>query len=302
MAEMSEFDKKIKEDVEFFRDKYFTYDEPVPFKGLMLYPVTVKDYNEFLSSSACLTLNKNDDPKGIAMSHIDYLLSKMQDEKEGPLWSLRFTKILELCLHIKSGLKCPKCGKFMSFEEFYMKYEDPSIENKNDILLCECGEKMVETVRFKENEKKKKVFVFDGVELNSQDFNKLRKYIMYQNLPDYKDDSWVDKAIRDDQAARAELKSRGSGTATLERKIMGVCANTHWKIDEVYSLSIRKFLMILGMIDDIMNYTITRTGLMSGFASLPKGETVEHWLYKKDEGMYGKAVDAESYKSQINKA
>lgn len=302
MAEMSEIDKKIKEDVEFFRDKYFTYDEPVPFKGLILYPVTVKDYNEFLSSSACLTLNKNDDPKGIAMSHIDYLLSKMQDEKEGPLWSLRFTKILELCLHIKSGLKCPKCGKFMSFEEFYMKYEDPSIENKNDILLCECGEKMIETVRFKENEKKKKVFVFDGVELNSQDFNKLRKYIMYQNLPDYKDDSWVDKAIRDDQAARAELKSRGSGTATLERKIMGVCANTHWKIDEVYSLSIRKFLMILGMIDDIMNYTITRTGLMSGFASLPKGETVEHWLYKKDEGMYGKAVDAESYKSQINKA
>ena len=302
MAEMSEIDKKIKEDVEFFRDKYFTYDQPVPFKELTLYPVTVKDYNEFLSSSACLTLNKNDDPKGIAMSHIDYLLSKMQDEKEGPLWSLRFTKILELCLHIKSGLKCPKCGKFMSFEEFYMKYEDPSIENKNDILLCECGEKMVETVRFKENEKKKKIFVFDGVELNSQDFNKLRKYIMYQNLPDYKDDSWVDKAVRDDQAARAELKSRGSGTATLERKIMGVCANTHWKIDEVYSLSIRKFLMILGMIDDIMNYTITRTGLMSGFASLPKGETVEHWLYKKDEGMYGKAVDAESYKGQINKA
>lgn len=302
MAEMSEFDKKIKEDVEFFRDKYFTYDEPVPFKGLMLYPVTVKDYNEFLSSSACLTLNKNDDPKGIAMSHIDYLLSKMQDEKEGPLWSLRFTKILELCLHIKSGLKCPKCGKFMSFEEFYMKYEDPSIQNKNDILLCECGEKMVETVRFKENEKKKKIFVFDGVELNSQDFNKLRKYIMYQNLPDYKDDSWVDKAVRDDQAARAELKFRGSGTATLERKIVGVCANTHWKIDEVYSLSIRKFLMILGMIDDIMNYTITRTGLISGFASLPKGETVEHWLYKKDEGMYGRAMDAESYKGQINKA
>lgn len=302
MAEMSEIDKKIKEDVEFFRDKYFTYDEPVPFKGLTLYPVTVKDYNEFLSSSACLTLNKNDDPKGIAMSHIDYLLSKMQDEKEGPLWSLRFTKILELCLHIRSGLKCPKCGKFMSFEEFYMKYEDSSIENKNDILLCECGEKMVETVRFKENEKKKKIFVFDGVELNSQDFNKLRKYIMYQNLPDYKDDSWVDKAVRDDQAARAELKSRGSGTATLERKIMGVCANTHWKIDEVYSLSIRKFLMILGMIDDIMNYTITRTGLMSGFASLPKGETVEHWLYKKDEGMYGKAMDAESYKGQIEKA
>ena len=295
-------DRQIYEDVEYFKDKYFTYDLPVPFNGLTLYPVSVKDYNEFLSCSACLTLNKNDDPQGIRMSHIDYLLSKMKDEKEGPMWSLRFTKILELCLHIKSGLKCPKCGKFMSFEEFYAKYEDPSIQDKNQILFCECGEKFVETIKYKENDQKKVVFTFDGIEINSQDFNKLRKYIMYQNLPDYKDDSWVDKAVRDDQATRNELKSRGAGTASLERKIIGVCANTHWRIDEVYNLSIRKFLMILGMIDDIMEYTTTKQGLMSGFASLPKGQTLEHWLYKKEEGLYAKAMDADAYKNQINKA
>ena len=302
MAQMPESEKKILEEVDYFRDKYFTYDLPVPFNKLTLYPVSIKDYNEFLSSSACLTLNKNDDIAGIRMTNIDYLLSKMQDEKEGPMWSLRFTKIIELCLHIKSGLKCPKCGKFMSFEEFYIKYEDESIIDKNSILNCECGGKYQETIKFKENEKGKKIFVFDGIEVDNQTFNKLRKYIMYQNLPDYKDDSWVDKAIRDDQAARNELKSRGSGTASLERKIIGVCVNTHWKIEEVMNMTIRKFLMVLGMIDDIMNYTITRTGLMSGFASLPKGETVEHWLYKKDEGLYGKAMDMDTYTSQIKNA
>ena len=302
MAQMPEAEKKILEEVDYFRDKYFTYDLPVPFGRLMLYPVSIKDYNEFLSSSACLTLNKNDDIAGIRMTNIDYLLSKMQDEKEGPIWSLRFTKIIELCFHIKSGLKCPKCGKFMSFEEFYIKYEDESIIDKNSILNCECGSKYQETIKFKENEKGKKIFVFDGVEIDNQTFNKLRKYIMYQNLPDYKDDSWVDKAIRDDQAAKNELKSRGSGTASLERKIIGVCVNTHWKIEEVMNMTIRKFLMALGMVDDIMNYTITRTGLMSGFASLPKGETVEHWLYKKDEGLYGKAMDMDAYTSQIKNA
>lgn len=302
MAQMPESEKKILEEVDYFRDKYFTYDLPVPFNKLTLYPVSIKDYNEFLSSSACLTLNKNDDVAGIRMTNIDYLLSKMQDEKEGPMWSLRFTKIIELCLHIKSGLKCPKCGKFMSFEEFYIKYEDESIVDKNSILNCECGGKYQETIKFKENEKGKKIFVFDGIEVDNQTFNKLRKYIMYQNLPDYKDDSWVDKAIRDDQAAKNELKSRGSGTASLERKIIGVCVNTHWKIEEVMNMTIRKFLMVLGMVDDIMNYTITRTGLMSGFASLPKGETVEHWLYKKDEGLYGKAMDMDTYTSQIKNA
>lgn len=302
MAQMPESEKKILEEVDYFRDKYFTYDLPIPFNRLTLYPVSIKDYNEFLSSSACLTLNKNDDVAGIRMTNIDYLLSKMQDEKEGPMWSLRFTKLIELCLHIKSGLKCPKCGKFMSFEEFYIKYEDESIIDKNSILNCECGGKYQETVKFKENEKGKKIFVFDGIEVDNQTFNKLRKYIMYQNLPDYKDDSWVDKAIRDDQAAKNELKSRGSGTASLERKIIGVCVNTHWKIEEVMNMTIRKFLMVLGMVDDIMNYTITRTGLMSGFASLPKGETVEHWLYKKDEGLYGKAMDMDTYTSQIKNA
>jgi hypothetical protein len=302
MAQMPEAEKKILEEVDYFRDKYFTYDLPVPLGKLTLYPVSIKDYNEFLSSSACLTLNKNDDVAGIRMTNIDYLLSKMQDEKEGPMWSLRFTKIIELCFHIKSGLKCPKCGKFMSFEEFYIKYEDKSIIDKNSILDCECGSKYQETIKFKENEKGKKIFVFDGVEVDNQTFNKLRKYIMYQNLPDYKDDSWVDKAIRDDQAAKNELKSRGSGTASLERKIIGVCVNTHWKIEEVMNMTIRKFLMVLGMVDDIMNYTITRTGLMSGFASLPKGETVEHWLYKKDEGLYGKAMDMDTYTSQIKNA
>lgn len=299
MAQMPEADKKILEDVEYFRDKYFTYDLPVPYKGLTLYPVTVRDYNEFLSCSSCLTLNKNDDLQGIRMTHIDYLISKMKDKEEGAIWSLKFTRILELALHIKSGLKCPGCGKYMSFEEFYLKYEDPSIIDKNSILSCECGEKFKETVRFKEDEKGKTIFVLDGIEINSQEFNKLRKYIMYQNLPDYKDDSWVDKAIRDDQAARAELKSRGTGTASLERKIIGVCTNTHWTIEEVYKMSIRKFLMVLGMIDDVINYTTTRIGLTSGFASLPKGGTLEHWLYKKDEGMYGKAVDLDAYTSQI---
>ena len=300
MAQMPEINKQILEDVEYFRDKYYTYDLPIPFKeGLTMYPVYVKDYNEFLSCSACLTLNKNDTPEGIRMTNIDYLVSKMKDKEEGPLWSLRFTKILELCLHIKSGLKCPKCGKFMSFEEFYKKYDDPTIEDKNSILICECGEKFEETVKFVQNEKKRTEFMFDGVKVDTKEFNKLRQYLMYQNLPDFKDDSWVDKAIRDDQAARAEMKNRGMGTASLERKIIGVSINTNLKMDEVYNLSMRKFLIYLGMIDDIMNYKITKQALMSGFASLPKGESIDHWLYKKDEGFYGKAMDADAYKTQI---
>ena len=37
MAQMPESEKKILEEVEYLRDKYFTYDKPVPFCGLYLY-------------------------------------------------------------------------------------------------------------------------------------------------------------------------------------------------------------------------------------------------------------------------
>ena len=60
MAQMPESEKKILEEVEYLRDKYFTYDEPVPFCGLYLYPVSVRNYNEFMTSNACLLLNKNE--------------------------------------------------------------------------------------------------------------------------------------------------------------------------------------------------------------------------------------------------
>ena len=81
MAQMPESEKKILEEVEYLRDKYFTYDEPVPFCGLYLYPVSVRNYNEFMTSNACLLLNKNDDPMGIKFTHLDYLLSKFQMKK-----------------------------------------------------------------------------------------------------------------------------------------------------------------------------------------------------------------------------
>ena len=76
--------------------------------------------------------------------------------------------------------------------------ENPEIEDKESILKCECGGVFEEVLKYKTDEKTKKpILVIDGHEFNSKDYNKLRKYILYQNLPDYKDDSWVDKAIRD---------------------------------------------------------------------------------------------------------
>ena len=309
MAQMPESEKKILEEVEYLRDKYFTYDEPVPFCGLYLYPVSVRNYNEFMTSNACLLLNKNDDPMGIKFTHLDYLLSKISDEKEGVLWSMRFSKIIELCFHILPGMKCSKCGKYIPYDQFFTEervklYQEGTDEDRKKFFDCDCGEgKMIASLDQKKDEKSNKtVLLIDGHEIDSNNFNKLRKFILYQNLPDFKDDSWADKAIRDDQAKRAEILSKDSGKASLERKMLCVVASTGIDISKIYDMSIRKFIALLGVINDYTEYKATKVGLMSGMVSLKKGQKIDHWIYTKEKSDAEGIVDSEAFAQQFKNA
>ena len=306
MAQMPESEKKILEEVEYLRDKYFTYDEPVPFCGLYLYPVSVRNYNEFMTSNACLLLNKNDDPMGIKFTHLDYLLSKVSDKKEGGFWSMRLSKIIELCFHILPGMKCSKCGKYIPYDQFFTEervklYQDGTDEDRKKFFDCDCGEgKMVASLDQKKDEKSNKtVLLIDGHEIDYVNFNKMRKYILYQNLPDFKDDSWADKAIRDDQAKRAEILSKDSGKASLERKMLCVVASTGIDISKIYDMSIRKFIALLGVINDYTEYKATKVGLMSGMVSLKKGQKIDHWIYTKEKSDAEGIVDSEAFAQQF---
>ena len=58
--------------------------------------------------------------------------------------------------------------------------------------------------------------------------------------------------------------------------------------------------MILRQVNDLIDYKITKTAIQSGFSSLPKGQTLEHWLYKKPHDMYGDSYrDAESLGNEV---
>lgn len=305
--DMPDNEKKILEEVDFLRDKYFTFDDPVPFCGMFLYPVPVKNYNEFLTSSSCLTLNKNDDIAGIEKTHLEYLLNKMRDEKEGPAWSFKFSKLLELSLHVSNGLRCNKCGKFVSYNEYIDRANSIHVKQNEEVARrcfdSTCDGALVETIRYTTDKKTKKpILIIDDHQVTSKDFSKMRRFIMYQNLPDYKDDSWVEKEIRDDQAERNALLAKQSGHASLERKLLCVCAKTNYTFDEIKEVSIRKFLMLFGIMQDALEYQINKSGLMSGMVSLKKGEKLDHWIYKKDTGLYGEAIDAEAFAKQIQGA
>lgn len=89
-----------------FETEYFRENLPVPFHGLISYPIKVRDFEIFSSCAECLTLNKNETPRGITMSHLDYLLFRMQDkqkQEEAQLMSFKFQRYLNWFFISKMG-------------------------------------------------------------------------------------------------------------------------------------------------------------------------------------------------------
>lgn len=202
---------EIADKLEEYDNNYFRWDKPVPFCGLMVYPAIITDYELFSSCSGCLTLNRKEDPKGILMTNLEYLYYKMQckdnekAEKEGKILSYSFSKLCEIVFHIKNGLKCKKCNKVIGYDskEFIQYFEDirnmtlaiqqGKTENiDTPHFRCpECGEeKFAEMIKFATDPETKKAFLLvDGHKISSKDFDLLRQLILYQNFPDYQDDS-----------------------------------------------------------------------------------------------------------------
>ena len=115
--------------MKFYEQKYFTHDEPVPFKRhLKVYPAIVREYYDFYFNILCFKMNKNEDPEGVSMSHLGYLLHKVDDKENGAQIYNQLINLLEMIFHIKNGLKCPKCGDLITFEEI-----NKEIENINAI-------------------------------------------------------------------------------------------------------------------------------------------------------------------------
>ena len=67
---------------EHIKELYF--DEPIPYKELLIYPVTMKDYLEFHLAVSCLLIDKNSIPDVniISMSYLRFLYYQSLENKQ----------------------------------------------------------------------------------------------------------------------------------------------------------------------------------------------------------------------------
>lgn len=251
----------IKEEI--YKNYYeeLTFDDPIDYKGLLLYPVSIKKINKFLQSSSVLRIQKEyiPDKEIIKMSYLKFLMTNIDKEKEEYGESLTFD-LLALCFMI--------C----------MRIEEISIR----LFVDEDG---------------KTKLILNGVEIDENEFDYLRKLILYQNLPNY-DDELMNPDLKNDLEEVDKIKNGGEETEDFEHLIANLVIGTGMNIDDVKNLPIRKFYIIGQVMDRKLHYSIYKQASVGGFVEFK--QPITHYLKKNIDLLENKVTTVETLKNNLN--
>lgn len=310
--EETDFQRKL----EYFEQTFFSNDEPLPFKGeLKIHPVTIRDYYKFYTLISCFTVDKNTDVEnmGINKSHLAYALLLAEKDKGG--FGVRLLELLKLVFNINNNLICD--NKDCDMEEiealkFYEKflglqeeYKNATIERKEEIeqeveALCrcpKCGSPIRERIfiNFKDD---KKTLTIGHHQITKDDYDFLRRIYCYQNILDY-DDAYVDPELKEAIEERKRLESIGSDTPSLEKQEAAVITGSSYTFETIKEITLRKFSVLLRVIEARLQYEAMRTGEMSGMVTFKN--PIPHWLYSgnKKRSIMDEVTSLDSFKGKF---
>jgi hypothetical protein len=232
-----------------------TFDLPITYKDLTLYPVYLKDYMNLMTYEQCFLLDKNSipDAKILTMTELEYLFYLTQQaEVNAPL--VLFDRLLGLCLKDNAD-----------------EFKEP--------------EKSI--TRFNYDEKGKPYFTIGNRKYNSKDYDELKKIICLQNDIEIPDEN-VSKEVRDslDDAKEYKRKISGETQASLEDYIVSLSIVTGWTLEYVYSMSVKKFTKCLRRLDTYIHYKIFLSASMSGMVEFKDKSFIKHWLSGLEDNKY----------------
>lgn len=294
---------KLQQLIEYYQQVYFTHDDPVPFIGkLQIYPVMVTDYYLFYSLIDIFKLDKNADITGvgISMTHLGYFIYHMkQDTEEAQIFTNKAIKLFELIFHIKNGIKCT-CDDhndtFLAYSDLLAelvleekKIEDSKEELTDDQLVhilskirkCpKCGQQREDIIRFNKIDDRTEDLIIDGVEIKPDNFELLRKIVLYQNIPDYNDE-YINPELKAELELAAKLENPNNVTPTLEKQELCLAASTSYTLEEIKKMSIRHMVMLLRTVDAKLHYFTYKQAESSGFVKF--SSEIQHWVYSSDK-------------------
>lgn len=254
---------------------FVTYDLPVPYKNLLLYPVKVKDFIQFATGIDIFKIDKNKNAKSIEviqMSYLEYLFALIINDRN---WLLKFINIMELC-----------CGTILDDTlSVNSKYDTDTILYQNMGNGVEHAIINGRNIYFEIVDEHVSIII-NGVKINGTQFDTFIALVMYQNFRDY-DDSFVSEDVQRVVEDYYSIKQKNIKQPSFEEKIAIIMANTGLGWDEIMELSYRKFDIMFHSIVDKLDYLIGQIARTQG-ADI----NIDHWVYKEDRGRF-----AEVFKS-----
>jgi len=251
------------EDIKKKYEYYFTYDKPIPFKNLLIYPVLMSEYFEFFNYINCLTIEKNNIPnaKIIGMSYLEFLYRIKDEKNDSDIMTCgeMLTNIIRICFNV-----------------------DP------------------DTFRMYSDNEGKVTLKINNEEINKKEFDTLKRIICYQNSPDY-DDAYIDPTLKQalDDANNLRNRDKSAGSTSLERQILCVISGTPFKVEDIMNMTIRKFLLLLEIVNSKVDYLVYKSGECSGNVTFKN--PIMHWMYHKDT-KFDTLVNYDSFKQKVNNA
>lgn len=252
------------------RLEYFTFDKPILWKGLKIYPILVEDWLYFSNYADILQLEKNDTDsvEVIQMNYLKWLLIMAITNEEMKIMP-KLYKILELTFKAKNIT-------FGFYDSEGNEVDETQIGVTNPRITI------------------------DEVVINHRDFDELRSIIMFQNLP-YYDDTYINPSVKKAIEEYEKMKSKDIESPSFERQIVIVANERGMKEKEIYEMTYRKFNMALSELTNKLEYQINKSAEMGGMVTFK--ESIDHWIYKKKQSRFSNdIVGVDGLKNKIKQA
>ena len=249
------------ENVKDFVSRYAALDEPIPYKELLIYPVIVRDYYKLALYSDVLCVEKNtiQDLDVIQMNYLDFLFEYLFKDK----------RLLDE-------------HSTYTFGDFYK-------EKLVQILILSFHTD-IENIKVYKN-KNHNILVINNIYINAQEFDDIRRIIMYQNIYNY-DDTYVSPDIKKAMEEYYTVKNQGLTNPELEDKMAELTAMTGILKKDILNMTYREFENVFDASMGRLEYQINRTAEVSGMVKFDK--PIRHWIYQRKRNKFEEAFT--SYK------
>ncbi len=162
---------------------------------------------------------------------------------------------------------------------FSISNKQNNLLEKLNIILSLSTKIDNENISFGFDNKKKPIIKIDDKIINGNDFENIRKIICEQNSIELEDET-IQKEIRDKLKEARNFKNKSSNTrmGSLEDQIICILISTSMNMDDIFNMTIRKFVKTLQRVDVKLHYQIYLSASLSGLVEFKDKSFIKHWM------------------------